>query len=431
MKRTLIATSLAFACNAAWATPVFHQPGANLTYGSVSNTQSLTSYVGNPATAASAFSRGEGGEFRFGILSSLGFTLELGGVDGFKERIDELQGELDKQITQEQLGPLKTKFDVILQDMGDQPYLMNMGFSGHLPVFPLVVSKASWGGSYVFDVNLALETKLKFLDSPLGFNPETQKPETNSAIYAKAAAVSQASLGYSHDLFKTDYGTAYAGIRASYYYLGLHKSVIGFALAKDLKEVLDKEGKKQLKPATGVGADLGFIWASRNYRLGANFANLNEPSFAYDEIGQNCENLPAGTEQNSCLIAVSYATDIALREMYVMSRQAKLEGAIYTNSQNWVVAMNYDANAVNDPVGNLVQNYGVSAAYASRSWLIPGFRIGYHGNLVGTQLSYLGLGLTLFKSVHLDAAYGLQSVEYKGAAYPRKIGLNLGFDLNF
>jgi len=430
MKRFLTASSLVLACGAAWATPVFHQPGANLTYGGVSNTQSLMSYVANPAAGASAYSRGEGGEFRMGLLSSIGTTIELGGVDGFKERFDELQAKLKENITIDQLAPLKTKFDAVLSDMGDQQYLMNTALTGHMPLFPLVISNKDWGGTYVLDVNAALEVKLKFLDSPLGFNPLTQKPETNSAVYAKAAAVGQVSLGYGRDLIETEYGSAYGGLRASYYYLGLHKSVIGFALAENLDDVLNEEGKKKLKPATGYGVDLGFLWTSRNYRVGATFANLNEPSFAYDPIGQDCDAL-TGTAQNSCLVASAYSTEIAVNEIYVMSRQTTLEGSIFTDSQNWVLGVNYDTNVVNDPTGNLVQNAGVSAAYATRSWWIPGFRIGYQANLAGSKLSYLALGASLFKSVHADVQYGLDSVQYEGKAYPRKIGANIGFDLNF
>jgi hypothetical protein len=114
-----------------------------------------------------------------------------------------------------------------------------------------------------------------------------------------------------------------------------------------------------------------------------------------------------------------------------MTRQLHLEGAVFTESQNWVVAVGLDVNAVEDPTGNEYKWATISAGYATDSWWIPGFRVGYRANMAGTELSYLTGGLTLFKTVNLDLAYGLDSVEIDGESAPRSFMLNLGFELTF
>ena len=40
-------------------------------------------------------------------------------------------------------------------------------------------------------------------------------------------------------------------------------------------------------------------------------------------------------------------------------------------------------------------------------------------------------GITLFKILNIDGAYGLQSVEYEGKKYPRTGYINIGLELTF
>jgi hypothetical protein len=90
-----------------------------------------------------------------------------------------------------------------------------------------------------------------------------------------------------------------------------------------------------------------------------------------------------------------------------------------------------DANAVMDPVGDDYQWATFSAAYATNSWILPGFRVGYRSNLAGTELDYLDAGFTLFKVLNLDVAWGLDSVEIDGDSAPRSLLVNLGLELSF
>ncbi|NOX43775.1 MAG: hypothetical protein GXP19_08615 [Gammaproteobacteria bacterium] len=121
-----------------------------------------------------------------------------------------------------------------------------------------------------------------------------------------------------------------------------------------------------------------------------------------------------------------------------MKPQVRLEGALFSSNQNWVFGVAVDANAINDPIGQEYQWATVSAAYATDSFLRPGFRVGYRANLAGNKLSYITTGLTLFKSFNLDIAYGLEDVEIEkndltsvDGTVARSIIVNIGLEVTF
>ena len=90
-----------------------------------------------------------------------------------------------------------------------------------------------------------------------------------------------------------------------------------------------------------------------------------------------------------------------------------------------------DTNAVPDPVGDDFQWLSVSGGYATDSWWIPGIRVGYRKNLAGTELSYLGAGVTVFKFVNIDVASALDTVSISGKTLPQGLMASIGFQVNF
>ncbi len=85
-----------------------------------------------------------------------------------------------------------------------------------------------------------------------------------------------------------------------------------------------------------------------------------------------------------------------------------------------------------DAVGRDFQWATLSGAYATNSWWIPGARVGYRTNLAGSKLSYITGGLTLFKALTLDIAYGLDSTrDNNGKSIPRSAMINLGIQTTF
>lgn len=69
-----------------FATPVYQPPGANLTYGSSSNNQSIMSSVANPAAGAAVLKR-EDNQYRAGLLT-IGGGYEVGNVNDLSNQIN-------------------------------------------------------------------------------------------------------------------------------------------------------------------------------------------------------------------------------------------------------------------------------------------------------------------------------------------------------
>ncbi|MDH5230516.1 MAG: conjugal transfer protein TraF [Gammaproteobacteria bacterium] len=418
------------------AGPVFHPMGASMTYGDVSVTQNIFASTNNPSSGASVFEYDRTGEFRFGLVSSIGASLELAQIDAFIDDINDMQDNLNLQnVSIAQVTDMKNRFDNLLVKLGDEPYLFNIGLAAEIPLFPIVFSGSSIGGALTLDVNTAVQLQAGLLDSPFQFNPETQQPETNTAFYIKGGNVTETSATYSRQLFTNfmglGLGNLYAGVDFNLYQVGLKKLVLGMAKADALNAIVQSELSGGFTQVKSFGLDAGVLLVNKNYRVGATINNINSPSYAYPSVGTDCETIDDLDLKDSCFIARAYASEIALEELHVMNPQLRVEGSFTTKSKNFVISGLLDVNYVHDLLGNPTQRFSVSAAYASRSWIIPGLRVGYHQNLVGTQLGYVALGMSLFKSVHADVALSPQMIEYQGSQLPRKIALNIGFDLNF
>ncbi|MDX1812687.1 MAG: conjugal transfer protein TraF, partial [Gammaproteobacteria bacterium] len=284
--------------------------------------------------------------------------------------------------------------------------------------------------------------QLSILDSPIVYNPladASDALETASALYIQAGAVSEASLAYSRPVWKTDAGSLYAGLRGKYYQVALRKTLASVAQFDEAESLLQDEAKVETQGEAGYGLDLGVLWTADNYRVGATFKNVNAPAFSYQTVGKNCESL-TGAQKDACHIAISFSDRIDLEEKWVMDPQINIEAAAYNSTRNWFIAGTVDASPVNDAVGNEIQWLTASVGYTGR-WKIPaGFRLGYRKNLAGTQLSAATVGLSLLRIIHLDVAWGLETVPVENSntsgmegmsEVPRMAQLNLGIDLLF
>jgi len=439
MKRSLFTLALFGTSLSLAAAPVFMPSGENLTYGESGNHQSLQSYTNNPAVGASSLGMTS---WNFGMgapVSSVGVGYEVGPVDSMAQEIDDLSkrlNEFDPATSGiDEVNTIKADFDSFLEKAGENGYLgLNVGMS--VPFMPIVWSSSEvLGGSLVFDSNVGVQAKLSILDSPIVYNPddETDPLQTNTAAYIKLGAVTETSLGYSRPVFEHSKGHLYAGLRAKYYMVGLTKTLVGISQMESANAAINnkvKDVQNNFKPETAVGVDLGLMWVAPNYRLGATAKNINSPSFAYDAVGVDCES-KTGVEADSCYIAKSYANEIDTEEKYVMDAQVTIEAALYNTSRDMVLNFVADTSPVHDPVANDVQWMSVSAAYATSSWIIPGVRVGYRKNLAGSQLSAATAGLTLFKIVHLDVAYGLETIDVDGSPQPRMAQANVGLNVLF
>jgi hypothetical protein len=457
MKHTYkLVTLTSLLCANAFATPVYQPPGANLTYGSSSNNQSIMSSVANPAAGAAVLKR-EDNQYRAGLFT-IGGGYEVGNISGLSNQIDSTKTKLNAQtigatcdlnqsdavivacVNTNFVAPVNSLLGSLQKDGNGSVF-----FGGHVPVMPLVVSKSKWGGSFVLDANVSgiangsvIKDNVADITTAdvagIKASGKYTPPTNDSSLLVKAAVTSELGLGFSRSVLtreadtntigemtadKLQSGELTAGVRLKYYQVKLANKAQQQQTATGGSQSTLKASQTYTSNS-GIGLDVGGLWTSRRYRVGAWVSNLNKPSFKYKAIDLT------GYTSASVISQLSGTTT------YEMKPQLQMEGAIFSESQNFVINGGLDANAVPDAVGREFQWMTLSAAYATSSWWIPGARVGYRSNRAGSKLSYITGGLTLFKALSLDAAVSTAKVtDNNGKSAPRSAMLNLNLQMTF
>ena len=451
--RTLTVACLVAMASIAQADPIYHPPGPNLTYGAVSNGQTIMSDITNPAAGAAALKK-DGNQYRFGILSSIGVGVEFGKVDNLYDRID---AEAQAFQSLQSIGSFATPAEAVaeidarlaslnslLADVETNGYGKAFG-SAHLPVMPLVITHQGLGGSLVLDVNGSVAARVTAYNDPVNFNSTaalsgTDDPtddinlamsggipsdfqinsNNDSTVLVKAARVAEMTLGYSRPFLETEEATLYGGLRARYYKVETSRDTEKLGnLVDGTQNAFDNAFDQNLSSDSGFGIDAGVLWVSQHYRLGATLTNINEPKFDFTPIDLTGYDTSSPVYQK-----------LSANNSYTMDSQLQLEGALYTANQNWVISAGYDVNAVKDVFGDEYQWATVSAAYATDTWFLPGIRAGLRKNMAGTEINYLSLGAT-FSVVNVDLAWSPDKIDIDGDTVPRGAMLNLGLELTF
>ncbi|VAW83743.1 hypothetical protein MNBD_GAMMA18-80, partial [hydrothermal vent metagenome] len=372
----------------AQAQPVFHPSGMNLTYGMNSNVPSVIGITSNPAAAAATSTRKRNSTTTaIGVISSTGISTELGQIDNFSQQVDDLTSQLDQaSITPQQGQQIIDDFDGFLSLAEKEGYLI-VNTTAHLPIMPLMINSEKLGGAITIDANAGIQAYMGVLAAPLIYNPTTQEIETDSAFYVKGAAVLEASIGYSRKVWSNQKGNLFAGVTGKYYQVGLSKSVIPLVddTNNDIGDTLVDEFDQNQNTTDGIGIDLGILWVGNSYSLGATLINANSPTFDYGEIGNDCQ-LLSGSAQDNCNAAALHSSKINPTETYTMDAQMRMEASLHSKNKHWQINASYDGNAVHNPVNNEMQWMNIAVGYAPDNW-IPGVRVGYRENLVGSQLS--------------------------------------------
>ena len=159
------------------------------------------------------------------------------------------------------------------------------------------------------------------------------------------------------------------------------------------------------------------MWVGRNYQIGVQWTNINEPEFAYPDID---------TSTYRSQRAIDFLEE---NRHYKMDSQVKIETSLFTSDRRWSAHLGYDADPATDPLGDEFQWATLSAALNRDSFWLPNFRIGYRENLVGTELKYASIGLTAFKYVNFDIASALDTVKIDGTELPQGLMFSLGFQI--
>jgi roadblock/LC7 domain-containing protein len=447
MKRVFTASALATATALAQAAPLYHPPGPNLTFGAVSNGQTIVSDITNPAAGASTLKK-EGNQYRIGLPGSIGVGFEFGDAENLFERIDAEADAFQNTQTVSGADAAEAAANVSSAVASLNAVLADVEADGYAKVFgsihvPLVITHQALGGSLAIDVSGSVEARVTALHDTVVFNeaaaaggvddptddinvtfdgfgiPNGYTVDNDSTLVVQGAQTTDLALGYSRPVMDLGDSTLYAGVRGHHYKVGLARAFKRLGdLVDDAEQAFDDALDEDFVTDTGMGLDLGVLYVSEHYRLGATLANLNEPEFEFGDIN----NLGDFTDPD--IRAAVQATN-----SYTMERQLQFEAALYTASQNWVISAAMDANAIEDVLGDEYRWASVSAAYATNTWFLPGVRVGLRQNLAGTKIKYLTGGLTL-GPVNLDLAYSPDSVTIDGDTVPRGATLNLGVELS-
>lgn len=412
--------------------------GPVFTTGPSSDHHSVYAGVVNPALGELMVPADE--QFRMGYAPSLTTSAEVGQVDNFAEDLDDLIDLIDDpSSSSEPVQTLLDRFNGLLVSMGDEGYIKNTT-TMHLPVMPLYWKLPLWDGTLMADVNIGTQVLARVLDAPLSYDEQNNSFTTAAAAYLKGATQTQFSVGYARGWFDSalvnEYGgQLYAGVKLAVYSVELSKQV--FLLqkldGKDISDVISDEYDRNNQSTTAPGLDVGVIWAADDYRVGATLFNINQPSFDYGPIGENCTSrLENSVERANCEAAADFAQvrgDIKARENHKKTAYITVDGTYYWLPNAWSSA-SLDLAAYDDFVGTQNQWLHLSSEYQPTTQWLPNIRGALQKNFAGSKLTQMALGIE-FKGISLDFAFALDKTEIDGSQLPRSLGISLAIAEQF
>lgn len=432
---TISVAALTSLAGAAFAAPSGYAPGSTLTTGAVSNPYALSSLAYNPASAQLMLRDDE--NIRFGWLTTIGTGFELGDVSNFEQEINDLSDELDRDdLTLSEGEALVDRFNAILPELGREGYMkLNSGVS--VPLMPVVFNVGGMKGNFFVESGAELLIGGRFIDDEVTvqMNGSTGSIQTQSSVYLKAGTGIRLGLGYAQPVWEGGEGwksgQLIVGGKLDVHRLSLSKQVILIDDVDDLEDTIEDDYDKNEVSSTGVSLSLGAIWRADMYQLGLTLNNINEPEFDYGPVGTNCDGL-SGTSQNNCFQAQAFIADgrIDGTETHKMRAYGTLDASVWLKP-NLMLGTSFDIGEHEDFVGDDYQWMSVAAFYQPEFWAIPGVRVGYKQNQIGSELSSATFGFSLFRNINFDFEYGLDTTEVDGDSAPRNIAFNIGFEEHF
>jgi len=485
IRKAVVCGLLLLSVTAARAQTVFHPPGANLTYGEVTHGQRIQSASGNPAAAAADLARAADQKTR-GVVLSAAAGLEYGNVQNLFDFYDELtkayepsdpgdggggpgqdpgdkpDGGIDLGDIWDSLDPdFQATIKAVGQEVAKQTALLALireegyGKAWLSANAPFILGSEGFGGAWTFGVNWSGTTKavgiveaIDFeedaaraalegwwnqlpVDRPVQFpisdevllaiDPVTDAVrfaiENDSSMLSKAAQMTELNVGYSRLAWSNSAGSLYLGAEARFYLMRLSRFSVRFGDITNSEELFDAIRDADFRNAERLGIDIGALWVGENYQIGAQLTNVNEPNFTFPEVNLD-------PYKNEDIIGFLQSD-----QSYRMDRQLKLEASLFTSDRRWSAHLGFDADPATDPMGDRYQWLTLSTGFTTDSWWLPGARIGYRQNLAGTEMSYLGIGLTAFKIVNIDIASALDKVSIDGTTLPQGLMVSIGFQI--
>ena len=241
--------------------------------------------------------------------------------------------------------------------------------------------------------------------------------DNDSSMISKSTQTTELNLGFSRQAWSSGAGSLFVGVEARLYLKQLSRLSVRFGDITDSEELFDAIRDADFRTDEGAGIDVGALWVGRNYQLGAQITNVNEPKFVFPDVNLEPYRTPG---------AIAF---LQKDQVYEMDRQLKLEGSVFTSDRRWSAHLGVDADSATDPMGDRFQWLTLSAGFMTESRWVPGVRVGLRQNLTGTELGYLSIGLTAFKIVNIDIASALDTVRIDGKKLPQGLMGSIGFQI--
>ncbi|WP_111639434.1 conjugal transfer protein TraF [Marinomonas shanghaiensis] len=461
MKKYLMVIGLSvYSVYSAASMNVYQPIGSSIVLGNYGNRHALSTAAGNPA-ASYLMANLQG--FRVSFLGPVGIAVEGGGIDDINDRVDELEAIFDEDFTSSiDVEAIKTeaqsapdpdafvvaKIDEVLADINSsldsadavisdisQTTYVKFATTVQAPFLPIIY-KTRRRGVFTLDASASLVGRADILADNLtltgvdeleavtsaadldGVDVSGADVESDTSVYMKRASDYHFSVGYSEMVSRSETSALIVGGRLNFHRLALDQKLTVLTEDDDSSVSYSDFFLSRDSVSSGVSLDLGLILAARNFQLGASIANVNEPEFDYKGLVSNCTGL-VGADKTSCEAALRFAGEgvFSLKETYKMEAQMTVDAAIKSKDQHFSLAGSYDVNAISDPLGDEYQWATVSLSYFSDNWVLPGMRIGYRKNLVGSELNYYTAGLTFYRRLDVDVAYAPENDEGNSGAF--------------
>jgi hypothetical protein len=472
------------------AAPNYQLAGSDLSNGHAMQAGNMFSGLVNPASVSA---QQDLKPDYFAIAPSAGFAIEYGNVDDIFESFDQLATKIgangsdssggaggDEGSTGAITGGLLSDNVDFSKAAAENPELASaikgvaaeMALAGSLITLmaeevyakadaqvdiPIILGTDMAGGSWAvainssitskvfgladvpaFDAALAEQNLISYLDTGatdesgsidltggllLNVDPTTGAVSgqfgNESVLVTKVARVDEFALNYGRQVWQSGTGQLHLGTKVKYLRVGVSQVGIRIGDVTDSEEIFNDLKNAEYEYENGMAIDAGAVWQDSNYNLGLTLVNANKPEFSFSKVElDNFDNTKILSELNK-------------HDTYVMGSQVKLSAGLFTLDKQWSMNMGLDTNGVEDIMRDASQWASIGGAYNSDGSYVPSARLGYRQNLVGTELSYVSAGLTLFNFLNLDVASSLETVEINGTTLPRSFAVSMGIAQSF
>lgn len=255
----------------------------------------------------------------------------------------------------------------------------------------------------------------------LTVDPQTGKVSirfrNDSVLLTKYAEETAYTLDYSATLWEQNQQRLDLGIRPKILRLGMSNTATRLGDIRDSESLFQSIDDAKLYYETEAALDVGLAWHYKSISLGAFARDINSPSFTFPKQNYDRYTKSEIIEQ------------IERARHFEKDPQFQLDATL--NTGRWLVNVNADINAVYDPIQLRQQLIGANASYSGKHWFDSNIRVGIQKNRVGSELSFVSVGYTLFHIWDIDLATTLETVKLQGDEFLRGAAISTGLRFRF